>query len=387
MRAHPAIAPVRTVGPIAPDPAEPANSDTMTTTLATTSPPETARPGAPVAVVAPARRRLGFASLGAGLSGSLVWFGWWLAHLEPNPFQLVVLLLSLGGSFAGVAIAIGLVTARMPRDVLTRTSSGVETTDPSRFAWAVADVVGRTRANDLHHDVRGVVRAARRSIRRSPADYAMAAVLIDGALRLLTVVTVGGALLLGLPPIPAPGSVALVGLAVGVAGMSLSHAILSGGRIRIGDRIRWSFSSLGEVIGREDLAGVAPRRWVGTIATIVGLNLAVALRGISDRWTHGLQPMADDQRVVAMLAALTLVVGALYTLATTEEPRLDNAHLVSRRLEERTARQSVLGAAVCVGLIGLIAGILPGRVDTADDDPRRVEQVEQPDPVTGLGDG
>ncbi len=358
----------------------------MTTTLATTSPPETAHADTTASVVAPARRRMGVASLGTGLGGSVVWFAWWLGHIDPNPIQIVVLLLSLAVSFAGIAIAVGLATARAPRDVLTG-AAAVGSTDPSRFAWAVADVVGRTRAHDLHHDVRSVVRAARRSIRRSPAHYAMAAVLVDGALRLLTVVAVGAALLLGAPPVPAPGTVALVGLGVGVAGMSLSHAILSGGRIRIGDRVRWTFSSLGEVIGREDLAGVAPRRWVGTIATIVGLNLAVALRGISDRWTHGLQPMGDDERVVAMLAALTLVVGALYTLATTEEPLLDNAHLVSRRLEERTARQSVLGAAVCVGLIGLLAGILPGRVDAADDDPGRIEQVEQRDPVIGLGDG
>lgn len=358
----------------------------MTTTLATTSPPETAPATTTATVVAPARRRLGVASLGVGVGGSVAWFGAWLTRLDPNPIQIVVLLLSLAGTFAGVAIAVGLASARAPRDVLTG-AADVGATDPSRFAWAVADVVGRTRAHDLHHDVRSVVRAARRSIRRSPADYAMAAVLVDGALRLLAVVAVGGALLLGASPVPAPGAVALVGLALAVAGTSVSHVVLSGGRIRIGDRVRWTFSSLGEVIGREDLAGVAPRRWVGTIATIVGLNLAVALRGISDRWTHGLPPMGDDQRVVAMLAALTLVVGALYTLATTEEPRLENAHLVSRRLEERTARQSVLGAAVCVGLIGLIAGILPGSVDAADDDPARIEQVEQRDPVIGLGDG
>ena len=49
----------------------------------------------------------------------------------------------------------------------------------------------------------------------------------------------------------------------------------------------------------------------------------------------------------------------------------------NRGVEERTARQSVLGATVCVGLIGLLAGILPGSVDPADDDPGGVEHVVQ----------
>ena len=66
---------------------------------------------------------------------------------------------------------------------------------------------------------------------------------------------------------------------------------MSDGRIRIGDRVRWTYSTLGEVVAREDLDGVAPRSWVGTVATIVLVNIAVALRGMSDRWTHGLPHM------------------------------------------------------------------------------------------------
>ena len=73
------------------------------------------------------------------------------------------------------------------------------------------------------------------------------------------------------------------------------------------------------------------------------LNLAVALRGMSDRWTHGLPPMADDDRVMAMVFAMTIALGSFYTLITTPAPKLDNDHLVARRLEERTARQSALG--------------------------------------------
>jgi hypothetical protein len=207
-------------------------------------------------------------------------------------------------------------------------------------------------------------------------------VVIDGPRRLWIVAAAVVGLLIGTGPFPWPPTAALACAGAGIAGMSLAHRFLSGGRIRIGDRIRWTYSSLGEVVVREDVDGVAPRYWVGTVATIVLVNVAVALRGMSDRWTHGLAPMGDDERVVAMLFALCLVLGALYTLATTEPPEVDNAHLAPRRLEERTARQSVLGVTVCAGLIGLVAGILPGSVDTADDDAGRIEHVVEGDAVT-----
>ena len=86
---------------------------------------------------------------------------------------------------------------------------------------------------------------------------------------------------------------------------------------------------------------------------------------------------ADDQRLVAMVWAGLLVLGGVYTLRTIPTPRLDNAHLVSRRLEERTARQSALGVAVCLGLVGLLAGVLPGSVDPGAGDPGRVEPPAQ----------
>ena len=70
-----------------------------------------------------------------------------------------------------------------------------------------------------------------------------------------------------------------------------------------------------------------------------------------------------------MVWAGLVVIGGLYTLRTIPTPKLGNAHLVARRLEERTARQSALGAAVCLGLVGLLAGILPGSVDPGADDP------------------
>ena len=119
-----------------------------------------------------------------------------------------------------------------------------------------------------------------------------------------------------------------------------------------------------------------PVRWAGVIGSIVVLNLAVALRGLSDRWTHGLPPMADADRVVAMSAALLLIVGGLATLRHLQPPEPGRCHM-SRRLEERSARQSALGATAIAGLLGLLAGILPGSVDAADREPIDREQRPQ----------
>ena len=327
------------------------------------------------------RFRAGCTSLSVSVAGWSGWIWWRVTQLELHVVPVVALALEIAGVVIGAVVALAFALADEPRSYLAEQHSEDEHASERRYAFAVADIVGRTRADDLHHHVRTVVRAARRSMRRHRADYAMAAVVIDGPRRLGLVVTAIGGLLLGVAPFPVPPVAVVVAAASGIAGMSLAHSLLSDGRVRIGDRVRWTYSTLGEVVASEDLEGVAPRSWVGTVATVVLVNVAVALRGMSDRWTHGLPHMGDEERVVAMLFALGLAVGALYTMATTEAPDLDNAHLAPRRLEERTARQSVLGATVCVGLIGLLAGILPGSVDPADDDPGRIEHVVQRDAV------
>ena len=76
--------------------------------------------------------------------------------------------------------------------------------------------------------MRTVVRAARRSMRRQRADYAMAAVVIDGPRRLGVVVAAIGGLLLGVAPFPMPPAAAIVAAAVGLIGMSLAHVLLVG---------------------------------------------------------------------------------------------------------------------------------------------------------------
>jgi hypothetical protein len=175
-------------------------------------------------------------------------------------------------------------------------------------------------------------------------------------------------------PLPSPAAAA--GLAIGLLGTSYAHVLLSGRAIAIGDRTRWSFAAQGELLAAPSTSDLARRRWTASVAAAVVLSLAIALRGISDRWTHGLEPMAAQSRVVALLLGLALTLGGLYTLATTDPPESET-DAIDRRHDERTAGQPALACAVLVGVIGLVAGLLTGSVDTADDDPARIEQVSQ----------
>ena len=80
---------------------------------------------------------------------------------------------------------------------------------------------------------------------------------------------------------------------------------------------------------------------------------------MSDRWTHGLPAMDDDDRLVLLVVGASLLLGSLYTLATSPRPAQADAHLVARHLDERTARQTVLVATVVLAVVGLVAGVLP----------------------------
>jgi hypothetical protein len=318
------------------------------------------------------RRRIGIALMVVGTSGWLGWIAWRITTLALSTIPIVALLIELGGAAIGVVVAFALANVDRPRATFED-----DRRDPWRYAFAVADRVERTRAADVHREVRSAAGAARRRGKKTRADLAIGCVLIDGPRRLAMIVVAVLGLLFGVSPMPVPTVPVLLSLAIGLAGLSAATVVLSLGRIAIGDRLRWTYGSIGELLIRDDVDGVAPRRWMGTVGTLAVVNMAVALRGMSDRWTHGLPTMDNDMRIVAMAYAMTLVAGSLYTLVTSAAPQLDNAHLVARRLEERTARQSALGGALCVGLIGLLAGVLPGCVDPGDDDSTGIEHVTE----------
>lgn len=290
-------------------------------------------------VAAPARLAAGWISLVCGVVCWAIWFVWRLDHLAFHPVAIIMLLIEVSGVVAGTMVGLGLLRAEAPRAVLP-----TDRRDSHRYAYAVADRTGRTRTDDLQGDLLAAIeRVTTRSV-NGRADRAMIGVLIDGPRRIATVAVLSLALMTGAAPMSMPPMWAVAAVAASTLMIASSHVLATSGRIRIGDRTRWSFAALGEVCSRADHAAVAPRRWVGTIGTIVLLNVAGALRGMSDRWTHGLPAMTDDQRLVTMGWAVAIVLGGLFTLRTMDPPNPSNGHVVSRRLEEQAARRSALRA-------------------------------------------
>lgn len=318
----------------------------------------------------------GLGSLAVGIACLSMWLGWWALALDPGVVPIALLALDVVGLLAGVGVALALIRSRHPL------RSATEFDRTFRYLDAVAAGQGVHRARAVRRQLGVAVRSA---VRRRPTrsrDVARGAVMIEAPRRLAQLVLIALALLLGAAPFPVPPVWALGMLTIGLAATSLSHSLLSGGAIVPGDRIRWSFASVGELCSQGgDDDTVAPRRWVGVVGAVVALCLAIALRGMSDRWTRGLPAMPLEDRVALMTFAIVLVVGALTTLGTMTEPQIRDAHLVARRLEERTARQSVLAGAVCVGVIGFLAGVLPGHVDAADRDVPRIEQITDRDAI------
>jgi len=144
----------------------------------------------------------------------------------------------------------------------------------------------------------------------------------------------------------------------GLASLSIGHGLLSGGYVRPLARSVWSMASIGAGLGDGISRSGLPIRWAMTMATLLVLNISVALRGMSDRWTHGLGPMNDDARVVSMSVALGLV--AIGGLAMRRMPQPDLGHYgATRRLEETSVRHLAIGLTLAVAVIGFVAGLAP----------------------------
>src|SRR5689334_5057879 len=124
--------------------------------------------------VSASRRRIGFGFVALGVVGWLGWIGWRLATLPLNLIPIAALLIETAGAAIGVVVAIALALADQPRQTFDD-----DRRNPWRYAFAVADRVGRTRAADLHRDVRSAASAVRRSRKRTRADLAMGCVLVD----------------------------------------------------------------------------------------------------------------------------------------------------------------------------------------------------------------
>ncbi|HEY3485829.1 MAG TPA: hypothetical protein VGK49_10615 [Ilumatobacteraceae bacterium] len=307
------------------------------------------------------------------------WMVWRLSALTWHPVSLAFFAVELIGLAAALCVGIGLHDATMSHDGGRDEASVVR--DPHRFADVVAELVGGPRPADVHRDVRRVIRSAPHRRPRDRAETAVAAVLTEGPRRLAMVVLVATGLLVGTAPFPPPPRWALAAVVLAYGSFAIAHVVLGQRQLRFGDRQRWSYGSIGEILARSELAGHASRSWTGALGVTVGLSVAVALRGMSDRWTHGLPAMSYEHRLASFVVAIVFVLGALLTVATSPRPVPNPAHVMSRRLEETTARQSLLAAAILVGVVGLVAGILPDDSDHGSTSARR--QVES----TVDGDG
>ena len=116
--------------------------------LATTDPATTRGAG-----LSAARRRVGIAFMVVGTCGWLGWIVWRVATLPLNPIPIAALAIELGGAVIGVVVAVALAEVDRPRVTFDD-----DRRDPWRYAFAVADRVERTRAEDLHREVRSVGR-------------------------------------------------------------------------------------------------------------------------------------------------------------------------------------------------------------------------------------
>jgi hypothetical protein len=327
-------------------------------------------------------RWLGGAGVAIGTVAWTVWLTGRLAHANAHPLWVAVFATEVLAVTTGVVVAAMAARRPLPQALTPDSDAWSERhhrRDPDRCPTAVTALVGCAIEPDLRAAVRGAWRPAF-SPSTPIADRAVALVHFEGTRRLIAIVALSLSLLAGVAPLAVPAPWMLAAGFSGLVFTSLGSMLLTGGRIRPGDRLRWSFASIGLVVGPLERKDSMPVRWAGVMLTIVALNLVIALRGMSDRWTHGLPPMADADRVTAMAAALALVAGGLATLWNLQPPEPGHFR-ASRRVEERSAREAALGATVIAGLLGLLAGILPGSVGAADVGPTEREHPTSVQPV------
>lgn len=311
----------------------------------------------------------------AALAAWCGWLAWRVTAPVHGPLGVAVLMLELIAFVAGVVVTIGLSITPGPAGGYGR-SRGRATPKPVLMADALGldrSLVTLTDRSDVGADDTGEIAWARRGLgvlgghARNPIaagvvarvrEAAWSVVSVDGLRRMMAVVVLTVVLFSGRAPFDRPPASVAALLAAGVVGVSVGNWLLSGGRLRPGARFVWSMASVGAGIGDGRSRSGLPIRWVTTMATMVALNLAVALRGLSDRWTHGLGPMEHDARVAAMSVALGYVAAGLVGLRTLPHPDL-GFYGATKRLEERSARRLALGGTIAVALLGFVLGVLP----------------------------
>jgi hypothetical protein len=316
-----------------------------------------------------ASRRRGVAILVVATVAWVAWFTWRLSTAQAHPVWVATLLIEVFGVVAGVVVALALV--RRP----AHAAAACDAAD--RYPVTVCALVGTmpnrgtedspSELDDMH----GAVRSApgRVIAARTLPALAVQLALVEVHRRVALVVAVVVGLLVGIAPYDVPPVAAIAAGVVALVSTSVGTWLVSGGAIRPGDRWSWSFGAIGLAVGSRDLPGAVPLRRAGVVGAVVALELTVGLRGLSDRWTHGLTPMERGERAATMIVALVLALGALVAARRLPTAVPGAPAPGTRRFEERSARQTALGASAAVAVFGLVAGILPGSLDAADGHP------------------
>jgi len=323
----------------------------------------------------------------AGLVAWLGWLGWRVSLPPTNPIGIVTLGLEAVAFVAALVVTSGLWNARSARELASVNLPGSETArhsvpqlmslalgatdarmvdrsrtgadDTGEVAWArlglrFLGICRSKTAADPGADSEGELRRALPSL----DEAAWAVVATDGMRKMLFVGVLVVVLFSGQAPFEAPPVEVAALLAGAMALLALGHWQLSGGLLRPGSRTMWSMASVGAGLGDGNSRTGLPIRWMATIATIVVLNLSVSLRGMSDRWTRGLEVMPHNERVLAMSTAFALVTTGFLALRRLEQPDL-GFYGATQRLEEGSARRLTLGATVGIALLGFFVGVLP----------------------------
>jgi hypothetical protein len=319
------------------------------------------------AAVTPAGRWVGRLASLVGLAAWSAWIGWRIVVGPVDAIGVAALVLEVAALLVAIVLSLALWSLRsLPESRAASTQAPFVDTGGELLGVAeLAAVEPRGR------DDTGEVARARRGLHlldpRSPsatagsplAITAWALVAVEGIRRMVFVALLVVVLLTGRFPVELPDGPLLGMPVLAVVSFSVAHWLLSGGVLRPGARLRWSMASVGAGLGDGTSRTGLPIRWTATLATMVVLNVAVALRGVSDRWTHGLGPMARDERVIAMLVSWWLVVAGFAALRILAQPSL-GFYGATRRLEESSTRRLALGTTLTVALVGFVAGVLPG---------------------------
>ncbi len=169
---------------------------------------------------------------------------------------------------------------------------------------------------------------------------------LEGVRRCALIIVLLAALVAGRSPFTPSIAAVLTLWAPAFVLASVALLCLSAGALRPGDRLRGSVKSV-------KLA----------LALAIGINIVLVMRGISDRFTHGMHPMSAAAQVGLVLAVLWVLAGCLDALRLLAHRHDRRAVRLTASTTGRLGDQAVSVADVNMLGAGLLAGTEPSLGD------------------------